>query len=210
MRGKSVPVNRLAILTLLARIQDPKISLTELEQIVSQDISLSYKLLRLINSASCAMNKEVNSLRQALLLLGTQTVSGFASVLLMSGLTGKPQELTTVALVRAKMCELLARDMRKSDPEKYFTTGLLSVIDAVFDLPMDEALKSLPLTGDIKDALLGEDRGGDLYVVLQATLEFERGDFDKLELAPQFEETITESYARAVEWSRALLPTLAA
>ncbi len=210
MRGKSVPVNRLAILTLLARIQNPKISLTELEQIVSQDISLRYKLLRHINSASCALNKEVNSLRQALLLLGTQTVSGFASVLLMSGLTGKPQELTTVALVRAKMCELLARDLRKGDPDKFFTVGLLSLIDAVFDPPMEKALANLPLTSDIKGALLGEDKGSDLYIVLQATLEFERGDFDKVELAPKFEETITESYAHAVEWSRALMPNIAA
>lgn len=210
VQGKSLPVNKLAILRLLSRLQDPKIGLAELEQIVSQDVYLSYKLLRLINSAYAAMNKHVDSLRQALLLLGTQTVTGFASLVLMAGMAGKPPELTNVAMVRAKLCELIARKLHKPEADKYFTTGLFSVLDAAMDLPMEEALRRLPLAADVKSALMGLSQEDELSVVLRWVIAYERGEFEGILLAPALADFMSEAYAEAVEWSRALLPALAA
>ena len=210
MKGVGLPANRLALLTLLARIQDPHMTLAELEQIISQDVALTYKLLRLINSAAFGMRQEVESLRQALLLLGMQTVSGFASLILMAGMTAKPQELMTMAMVRGRMCELIARGLNKLDTGKYSMTGLLSVLDAMLDMPMEAALARLPLTGEVKAALTRKDTSSDLAQVLGWALAYERGEFEKFDLAQPLQNLIADSYLKSVEWTRDTIPSIAA
>ena len=177
MTGRSVSSSRLATLRLVAELQAPHVDLDELEHVIGRDVGLSYKLLRYINSTFFALPREVGSVRQALVLLGIVNVRRWATLLALSAVDDKPEELMVTALVRARMCELLAEAYREPDRDAYFTTGMFSVIDALMDQPMAEVLELLPLAGDLRHALLS--REGPKGDALLCVLAYERGELDE-------------------------------
>ncbi|MCH8274109.1 MAG: HDOD domain-containing protein [Armatimonadetes bacterium] len=201
LKARAVPADKLALLQLLSKLRDPNVRLEELEQIIMRDVALSYKLLRCINSAFYGLPKKIDSLRQAILFLGMRSILGWVSLVALSGITGKPSELFVTAMVRAKMCELLARDTRKKQPEVYFTTGLLSVLDALMDMPMENLLESLPLSDEVNKVLLGRDEDSDLADLLRCVLAYERGDWDRVAESGIEGKTVQHAYVEAVDWA---------
>jgi EAL and modified HD-GYP domain-containing signal transduction protein len=199
IKGHRVPANRFATLQLLAKLQDPAVHFRELEELISRDIALSYKLLRLVNSTFYALPRKVDSLRQALLLLGTEFITPWVSLIILSGIDDKPHELMMTAMVRAKMCELLAQAGGHSDTEAFFTAGLFSALEAIMDGTGEEVLRSLPLTDDLMAALLRYE--GILGRVLHCTLAYERGDWQAVSCPGLDNTTITESYLQAFNWA---------
>lgn len=207
VRGQRSPANRLAVMRLLATLQNPTIEFHELEEIIVQDVSLSYKLLRLINSAFYARPQRVQSIRQGLMLLGTRRITTWASLIAMSGITDKPQELMVTALVRARMCELLAEARGDAGSEGFFSVGLLSVLDALLDAPMPEILKSLPLAEDIECGILFQE--GIAGETLHCVLAYERGRWDEVRLEGISRGAITDAYLNAISWAADVTSTLA-
>ena len=200
VRGQQIPNNRLATLHLMARLQDPKVQLDEVEEIISTEPSLSYKLLRFVNSATYSLPRKIESIRHAATLTGIQRIKTFASLILMSTIMDrKPRELIATALTRAKMCELLARAMHHERPDKFFTVGLFSVLDALVDMPMPDVLESLPLAAEINDALLHRD--GLLGEALQCAWDYERANWKKLTRSRFDGDTIVAAYLQAIAWS---------
>ncbi|MCK5639950.1 MAG: HDOD domain-containing protein, partial [Gammaproteobacteria bacterium] len=163
--GKGMKSNRLAILKLLSRLQDPTTGMDELEKLIIQDVSLTYRLLRHINSVGYSLLHEIESIQHALQLLGTQMIRNWVSLILLSKIDGKPMELMKTALIRGKHCELLAETLRLANKNQYFTVGLFSALDAIMDKPMAALLAELPLAKEIKSALL--NRSGELGAMLQ-------------------------------------------
>ena len=128
-----------------------------------------------MNSAFFALPRNIGSVREALTLLGTRTVRRWATVMAMSAIPNAPHELVSIALHRARMCEMLAGSALPEERETLFTIGLFSVADALLDAPMEEVLESLPFSDEIRAALLRrEGPKGDL---LTAVLAYERGEF---------------------------------
>jgi c-di-GMP phosphodiesterase len=207
IRGQRVPGSRLVTLQLLAKLQEPDTTFGDLEQIISRDVSLSYKLLRVVNSAFYALPQKVDSLRQALLRLGTRQITTWVSLILLSGFDEKPHELMVTAMVRAKMCELLARALGRSSTEMFFTVGLFSALDALTDSPMEEVLKSVPLSDEITAALLSN--AGMLGEALRCVLAYERGDWDAVHCFGLDGTTITDAYLQAITWTTETSDTLA-
>jgi len=199
VKGQRIPPNRLVTLRLLAKLQDPVTSIRELETLISQDVSMSYKLLRSLNSAFYSLPRKIESVHQALVMLGNQWLKTWASLLLLSSIHDKPQELMQMAMVRAKMCELLATAKRLGAKEIFFTTGLFSVLDALMDQPMEDVLNALPLSQEINDALLR--REGNLGVVLQCVLDYERGNWDAVQRIDLQQAEITQTYLEAIAWA---------
>jgi EAL and modified HD-GYP domain-containing signal transduction protein len=199
VKGKRTPTNRLAITRLLAKLLDPKTEFHELEALVRCDVSLSYKLLRLINSSFFGLPRTIRSIRQALLLLGIRRLTTWISLMLLSGVDDKPHELTVTAMVRAKMCELLAQAMAQDGEDTFFLVGLFSVLDAFTDCPMSEVLKALPLTDDVNRALLSHQ--GVLGATLHSVLAYERGDWDAINCLGLDRGVITDAYLQAIAWS---------
>ncbi len=174
--GKPLPSNRLAIMNLLSKVQDPKVQVAELESLISKNVTLSYRLLRYINCATFALRREVDSIHQAILLLGLINIKNWLSLMLMSkSSTDKPRELMTTALLRARFCELLVAERRGLNREQGFTVGLFSVLDALMDQPMDELLDAMPLSTEIKLALI--DHEGAMGQMLAGVTAYERGDY---------------------------------
>ncbi len=201
IRTKTLAPNKAAVLHLLARLGDPNVRLEELEAIISRDVALSFKLLRCINSAYYALPRRVESLREAILFLGTQTIVSWVSLVALAGLSDKPQELFAIALIRAEMCERLGTLTKTRQPEKYFTVGLLSVLDVLMDMPMEDLIKLLPLSHDVNRVLLGEDRSSPLGMALACTLAYERGDWDKVSQFGLETSALAQAYIEAVGWA---------
>src|SRR5438132_3697505 len=141
------------MMRLLAKLQDPKLAMADLEKIVSLDVTLSYKMLQYANSAAVALPRDVTSIGHAVRMLGMELLKTWSTALLPSSVEDKPQELMNLSLVRARMCQQLAEAKKIPNKESFLSGGLLSVLDALLDCPMEKAVAELPLADEIKDAL---------------------------------------------------------
>lgn len=205
-RWTRVPSNR-ALLLLLARLQDPEVEFSELEALISLDVGLTYRLLRLVNSVWYG-RRRIESVRQALLFLGTRLVSAWVTLLLMADIPDKPHELLTTAVIRARMAELVAAARGRASREAAFLTGLLSVLDALLDQPMEELLAALPLADELRAALLHHQ--GELGAVLDAVLAYERGDWERLAVLGLRPSLLTSAYLDAIALAREIDLAMAA
>jgi EAL and modified HD-GYP domain-containing signal transduction protein len=180
----------------IAELTAADVSFEDLEQIISSDVGLSLKLLRYVNSAFFALPRTVSSVREALTLLGVRTVRRWAVVMAISALPDVHDELVSLALRRARMCEMLAGSAPPEERETLFTIGLFSVADALLDSPMAEVLDSLPFTEEIQLALLR--REGPKGELLSAVIAYERGEFPNM---PSPGVSLASAYRAALEWA---------
>ncbi|MCK9529251.1 MAG: HDOD domain-containing protein [Gammaproteobacteria bacterium] len=206
MEARRAGTHRLVVLQLLARLHHPRAEFSDLEAIIIRDVALAYRLLRYTNSAAFALQREVASVRDALLLLGTETIRNWASLILLSRVSDKPRDLLNTALIRARMCEQLARLTGQREPQQYFTAGLLSVLDALMDQPMERVINTLPLVHDIKRALV--EQRGPIGDALSRVLHYERADWDKLDGGGLEPSAYTRSFIEAVRWVADTAPAL--
>jgi EAL and modified HD-GYP domain-containing signal transduction protein len=199
VKGQRSPTNRLMILELLARLQSPETTFRELEAIISRDVSLSYKVLRAANAAIYSQARKVKSIHQALRLVGLTVMTNIVSLFLLANLDDKPHELLTTAMVRAKMCEQLAKSMQQENSATFFTVGLLSVLDAFMDRPMSDILPALPLADEIVEALLAHE--GTLGATLHCVLAYERGDWEAVHDLGCRRHLLVKTYLEALTWA---------
>jgi c-di-GMP phosphodiesterase len=197
VRHRGVGTGGISSLRALGELSAADASFDDLERIISSDVGLSLKLLRYVNSAFFALPRNIGSVREALTLLGTRTVRRWATVMAMSAIPNAPHELVSIALHRARMCEMLAGSALPEERETLFTIGLFSVADALLDAPMEEVLESLPFSDEIRAALLRrEGPKGDL---LTAVLAYERGEFPSAPAAQGV--SLAGAYRAALEWA---------
>lgn len=196
LNAQRIPGNRMAIQKLLARLQSPEADIDELAGLITQNVTLSYKIMRYVNSAYLGLPRQLSSVREAVVMLGQQTIRNLAALMLMNDVYDKPDELIRLSMTRAKMCEALAPD--KDTGSMFFTVGLFSTLDALLDAPMDSLLESLPLNDVVKHALLaGEGLAGQ---TLSAVIHYERGEWDEA-LDKDHTGRLTEAYLQALDWT---------
>ncbi len=207
-RATALPQRKLAYLQLLSALRQPNVGVREIEEIVKHDVSLSYRVLRGVNSAAFGLRSEVTSIRQALVMIGIAPIRKWVSVWSIAGLTsGGTSELATVSLLRARCCELLGEKLggRVADSEM-FLLGLCSLLDAILDRPLEEAIADLPLPADVKAALLGDDNVP--RRILDVVIAYENGQWDEaLEKAMALglaEDSPATVYSDALKWAREL------
>lgn len=195
--------NRVAVCRLLAKLHQPDVDTHDIEKIVSEDLSLSYQLLRYINSAAIGLPKVIESIGHAVRLVGTDQIRLLASLMMLASVDEKPQELLTTSLIRARMCELVAQQQNLPNTNAHFTVGLFSTLDAFLDCRLDEALKLLPLSDGIRTALLSHE--GTMGGVLGRVLSYETGDWQALDELRADSEPLGRAYLRAVEFGENLM-----
>jgi EAL and modified HD-GYP domain-containing signal transduction protein len=192
--ARAILPSRIALMQLAAALQDPAIQLSDLEQLISADVGLSYRLLKYINSAFFGLRGRISSIKQATALLGIANLRPWATLTTMADLGDKPRELFVTALIRAHFCEQ-AGEAKDGTAAERFTLGLFSVLDALTDISMHTALKNLPLTPSTRDALIHHTGPGRLLTCVMA---IEQGDFDR---ADEILHGASEHYLEAVAWS---------
>jgi len=206
IKGKDIPGFKLHYLQILQAIHHPEMDFSRLEETIKQEVSLSYKLLRYINSAFFGLTHKVNSIRHALALLGEKEIKKWVSLVVLAIIgQDKPADLAVHAITRAKFCETLASHVDLGDQaDDLFLVGMFSLIDAFLDRPISEILNEIPIGDEIKGAILGEEnRLGEVY---EYVLSYEKGNWARL-TEQQTKLGINESlppqlYVKALKWAQ--------
>ncbi|RZA07836.1 MAG: HDOD domain-containing protein [Moraxellaceae bacterium] len=202
--GRKISDNKQLVLQLLAALNDPDIQIEKIEKMLARDSVLSFKLLRIVNSAAFGLARRVDSLKQAIMLLGINKIKNWVNILSMSNFNDKPRELSVAAMARARMCEMIANKMLSKDKlDTFFTVGLLSTLDAFMDMPLISLLNSISLSDHINDAIL--DKLGDEGKVLEVVIHYEKGEWDKIDwiylgqhgMTP---DNVAQIYLDTLEW----------
>ncbi len=191
--------NKLFVLELLARVNDPDIGPKELADIIRNDVALSITILRWANGSIYGSRHTIESVERAIVLLGLQTIRSWAALLALARMGASPSELLKMLLVRARTCELLASAAQRDNPSNYFTVGLLSALDVLLQVSMTDALERVPLSAEQREALLAHD--GDQGRALGAVLAIECGDVDGIRFQDLAQPEIMRCYLSSVEWA---------
>jgi c-di-GMP-related signal transduction protein len=208
MQHRALPSFKLAYLELLQAATAPEFNIQELALKIKHEASLTFRLLRYLNSAAFGLRSEIRSVAHALSLLGERELRKWIAVVSVGVLAdGKPDELMTVPLVRGRFCELLAPLAGMAGhANDLFLMGLLSVMDAILDQPLDSILAELPVRAEIKDAL--QARTGLYWQLLELATAHERADWEKVSAlvseTGMKEDQVSALYVAAVDWSTAL------
>ena len=206
VKQKHTASNKIVVLNILKQLEDQNYKLDDVEKTLALDAVLTFKLLRYVNSAAFSRRKEIDSIREALMLVGGETVKKWSTLILMTQLAeGKPQALLVTALVRARMCELIANTYNLN-ADQMFMVGLLSLIDALMDMPMVDLLDELALSTPTKLALLYKE--GDAGDVLKNVIQYEKGNWDNLVANEIDAKEYFSCYIEAVKWADTTVESL--
>lgn len=159
MTGKKLSPSQMAITELMALISSDADSI-EVERAIKGDISISLNLLRLVNTAGIGARQRIDSLSQALLILGRTQLQRWLQIMLYAEPSRKGHSMTPLLLLattRGKLLELIGQKVkpgRHSVADTAFTVGIMSLMDTLFHISMTEILEQIPVTDEVSDALL--------------------------------------------------------
>lgn len=204
MKTKNLSPSQMALAELLYETSKPELDLTAITAVFERDVSLSYKLLRYANSPIFRRRSEIETIKQALVILGSGELKRLIGLIFAANVNpDKPMELINMSMTRAKFCELIARQVNNLDNSTAFLTGLLSMIDAILDEPIESVLNKLPLSQDIKDTLL--TRKGPMAALIKLLEFIEHAEWDKTTLVMDKlgldKEKVVEFYNEALAWA---------
>ncbi len=204
-----IPPMRVNQLRLLELLNKREIDFSELSGIVTRDVSLSYKLLKLVNSSAFGLRTKIDSIRHALVMLGLDELKKWLSLIVMRGLAeNKPDELVRLSLLRARMMEQLGTELGwAGKAADLFLLGLFSCLDVLMSRPLSELLEGISVSSEVKSALLRQEgMFGMLYVLIK---QYEEGHWDEVTrlstligLDPQ---KVLPVYLESMKWCSAIL-----
>lgn len=208
VKGRKVPANKLVVLNLLAQLQDPNADLGKIAAIISKDPVLTVKLIKLVNSAAFSSRSEITSLQHAVSMLGLRQVKSWTTLLSLSNMEDKPNALSVLAMTRAKMCELLSKSFATpGEVDAYFTIGLLSNLDAFFDMGLKEIITSMPLSPAVAQGLL--QGSGPMGMILKTVILYEQARWKEIDSASLTKLSIGAkelelAYRESIRWASQL------
>jgi len=198
-----IPSFKLNQIRILKEVYKPDVDLKTIETIIKQDVSLSYKLLRFLNSSAFGLKSEIRSIMHALTLLGVNEVKKWIALISMAELgNDKPNELVVASLTRGFFMREFAKLVKKEeDLEDFFLFGVFSLIDALLDREMEDIVVDLPLSKEVKEALTG--KSNIYFKALNIFKKYEQGCWgDLIGLCKAMavnEEEVAIAYSNSVE-----------
>ncbi|MBB3225621.1 EAL and modified HD-GYP domain-containing signal transduction protein [Luteibacter sp. Sphag1AF] len=192
--------SKLGVLRLMGALQDPDNGPVELGKIIRDDAILSYKLLGCVNSAYFALPRQLKSVEQAAVFFGVNRMRNWIFTMAVAGMDERPPELLRLALIRAHMCEKLARGIKPELQEMAFTAGLFSLLDTLMNVSMAYVMEHLPLAIEIREALL--EGAGPFAPLLDQIRHWEQGELETDNaLREQHLQTMAAMYVDAANWA---------
>ena len=185
IQSDRVGENSAMVMQLLARLNDPDVMMREIVTLVSQDPGLSFKVLRWVNSAAIGLRSKVESIQRAVVLMGLERIRAWTTL------------FVNVGLLRANLCERLCRLCRAGAADTAYTVGLLSVLDAMMSRPMDDLVRELPLSDEIKRAIAL--REGIYGRLLEHACRIERNEWPEDTCEGVTASDLVEAYAASSE-----------
>lgn len=196
--GRRVAVNCLTAVHLLAELHRMDWSIRSVEQLIASDVGLSYKLLRAVQTANFYVTRQVSNLSQAIVVLGRDQLIRILSLITLSRFRGRPAELMRNALQRARLCELLAERAGFEHSGSFFMVGLLSLMPAMLGESLEETMDSLPLSPEVREALLHQ--AGDLGAALDCVASLEQAEWSRVRFRDLALTDINAAYVEACGW----------
>jgi EAL and modified HD-GYP domain-containing signal transduction protein len=207
LKKRKVPANRMLHFEIVRMLHHDPIDVRQISQLVLRDASLTYRLLRLVNSPIYAIYHEVRSVEAAIIAVGEDTFRRTVSLAVLSEINGEEApEILRMALLRARFCELAA-GMCNLDPSEQYLVGMISMVPAMLRLPMEELTPSLPLRSEICEALQGTmNAERSLLTWLESN---ERGDWEACDRIVESrnlkQEQLMRRYAESAIWAESAL-----
>ena len=203
MQAHEIPANGAIYLQLLRAISRPEWDPHEMEETIKREASLTYRLLRYLNSAAFGLRNEIHSLRHALTILGEHEVHRWVRLAAtLSAGQDRPSDLVLSALVRARFIELLGSKVDHGSSD-LFLVGLLSLMDAILEVPMYVVVDGIPLDRETRAVLMGDN--SQLSPVYQLVIAQEDAEWQKVtSLSAQLhlpEDFVAESHWNAMQWA---------
>ncbi|MBM7556843.1 EAL and HDOD domain-containing protein [Halanaerobacter jeridensis] len=211
LKGNDLPVYPTNYFQGLNELNKTNPDFDKIAEIIKQDMSLSYKLLSIINSAAFGFNQEIESIKQALVLLGIEEVKKWFDLVVIKELADdKPKELIRESLIRARMCELLGQEIYNDfKSSKLFMIGIFSMIDVLMGRELQNLLKELPIAKDVKETLLGKE--GEFNDIYKVVLAYESGDWDKVNHFTNklniSKNIVRSCFLIAIDWTKEVMET---
>lgn len=210
VKGRKLSSSQISRLRLMQELEQREFDPNALAAVIESDVSLSYRLLRYINSPGIGLLAKVRSIRHAVSLLGEKRIRQWLRILIMVDLnsTDRGIEVLRMSSMRGYMLQLLAESYPSPmDPHSMFLTGLFSGLDAILNQPMARIMHDLPLDDLIKKTLMGEAHEPARYLMLAKALE--KGDWEGLyrlstDLGLQTD-ILAGLHMRTMRWGDALL-----
>jgi EAL and modified HD-GYP domain-containing signal transduction protein len=199
IEGTTIANNKFAIGRLLTKLNDPSVTFDEIVDLIKQDVSLSLKLLRYVNSLAQGLRRQISSVRQAAVRLGVEKIYQVVSLIATSEISETQVPMLETALVRAKMCEILGGPVKSELAETCFTMGLFSSLDAFLDQPLMSIVNEIPVIDEVRGALLSH--GGAMGKLLKSVIAFEKGQFLVVEKLGLDGAAVQRAYLTAVLWA---------
>lgn len=201
-RGKKLTANKQSLMQLVAKLSSNDINPTEVAELITTDPNLVVQILKIVNCPLYPFNREITHVREAVVMLGIDVVKQWAMILSMVSASDQPSELFRTLLIRAKVCELYATQIKKENLQDEFMLGLFSGLDAVLGMPMDELLKAIPFPEHIKKALLTPESTS--VGVLSLVKKIEQNSDNEV-LENSFIAKLSRCYWEGINWADELM-----
>lgn len=192
LSGKRPPGDKLRTLQLLARLQDDSLDLRQVELLIGQNVTLSYRLLKILGSASLARGRSIRNLMEAIAMVGLRAIRHWAAIIALGSLDTLNRFSITRALTYARFCQMVGEHHLRQEQDALFTVGLFANLDELLEIPLPEALAPLPLDEQVKSAIL--QQAGILGQVLALAKRFESDDEHWVEPPVAVDPVILSSY----------------
>lgn len=178
--SKKIHPIKTTCLQLVSEANKAEINFKKVSEIISMDLSMTYNLLKMVNSAAFGFKYEIKSVRQGVVALGEREIKKWIYLVIINTIgSDEPEELTRLSLIRARFIELIAKNTRYHiQSEELFLLGLLSLLDVILKRPMNEVLVELNAAYSTKNALI--HRSGEYGTIYEMILCYERGEWDKV------------------------------
>lgn len=180
--GKAISPNYQGLIQVLQKIQSEDASVDELSRSVSSEPRLVYQLLRILNSPACRLRRKIENIKEALVYLGMAQLKKWTLLILFTSSQDIELELVRILLTRARTCERYAELRKRSNPENFFMTGLLSGVDALLETDKETVFEQINLADEIREAIL--NFAGETGEVLEFTVMIENSQWNQLNKLP--------------------------
>lgn len=207
VQGRKLPSNQATRLRLFRMIEAEDIDFSRLAEVIQTDVSISYRLMTLLNSAAFGLPRPVSSIERAIMMIGWKQLKNWLRVVIFTDMapTGKTRELAFASVLRGKFLEISAdtHGALAIGPHTLFLLGLFSLLEPMLDIPMSDIVEQLPLDQDVKDALCGRVNAYSTWLSLAVC--FESADWPGLDALIQTLDldaaVIAKSYFEALDWT---------
>ena len=196
--GIKVEPSTIHLLKIVIELEKPDVKTSKLAALILQDPVFTFKMLRIVNSSANQLVRKIHSIEEVINLLGITEIKKWVLIIVMTSSPDKSDEISRQLLVRGRMCEKIAIANGKDNSASYMIAGMLSGLDSILDIEIDDVLAQIPLSDDIKSAI---SKGqGDIGKVLYNTISFSKGEWADVSLDI---DTIiyNDAYLESVKWA---------